>query len=177
MMKRKQTKTLVLAGLFLAIGMLLPFLTGQIKEIGDTLLPMHIPVMLCGFLCGWGYGGVVGLTLPFLRSLLFSMPPFYPNAIWMATELATYGLITGILHARLKNKGIGFLYLTLICSMLAGRVTWGVSKALLLGLGGKAFGIVAFVTGGFLDAIPGIVLQLILIPPIVRIAQRYSKNM
>jgi len=176
-MGKNKIKKMIYAALFLAIGILLPFLTAQIKEIGDSLLPMHIPVMLCGFLCGWGYGGVVGLMLPFLRSLLFSMPPFYPNAIWMATELATYGLITGILHARLKNKGIGFLYLTLICSMLAGRVTWGVSKALLLGLDGKAFGIGALVTGGFLDAIPGIVLQLILIPPIVRIAQSYSKNM
>jgi uncharacterized membrane protein len=84
--------------MFLALGIVLPFLTGQIKEIGDTLLPMHIPVMLCGLICGGKYGFAVGLVLPFLRSATVGMPPIYPNAVWMSAELATYGFMIGFLY-------------------------------------------------------------------------------
>ena len=89
------TKRTVLSAMFLALGMILPLLTMQIKEIGDTLLPMHIPVMLCGLICGYNYGFVVGLILPFLRSVIWGMPPIYPNAVWMALELCTYGFVIG----------------------------------------------------------------------------------
>lgn len=171
-MRKIQIKRLVLAAMFLCIGFVLPLLTGQIKEIGDSLLPMHLPVLLCGVLCGGSYGLVVGITLPFLRSVFFGMPPIYPNAIWMALELATYGLVIGILYARASKKSLKRLYLSLISAMLAGRVVWGVSKALLLGLGGKAFTVAMFVTGGFVDALPGIILQLILVPLITKVIER-----
>jgi hypothetical protein len=160
-------QTLVLASLFLALGLVLPSLTGSIKEIGDSLLPMHLVVMLCGAICGWRYGLLVGAVLPFLRSLLFSMPPLYPNAVWMATELATYGLVIGILYTCIKSNSKWKIFVSLISSMLAGRVVWGISKAILLGVAGKPFGIEAFIIGGFVDAIPGIILQLILVPSIV----------
>lgn len=168
-MKREELKNLVFSGLFLAVGIVLPIFTGQIKEIGDSLLPMHIPVMLCGFLCGWKYGFSVGLILPFIRSLIFGMPPLYPNAIWMAVELATYGLVVGVLHAKMKKIKRGRIALPLIAAMVIGRIMWGISKAVLLGIGGKAFTINAFIVGGFIDAIPGIIIQLILIPLIVGI--------
>ena len=171
-MKKIQTKRLVLAAMFLCIGFVLPLLTGQIKEIGDSLLPMHLPVLLCGVLCGAGYGFAIGITLPFLRSLFFSMPPIYPNAVWMALELATYGLVIGLLYARARNKSLKSIYLSLVSAMLAGRIVWGVSKALLLGLGGKTFTVAMFVTGGFVDALPGIILQLILVPLIVKVIER-----
>lgn len=154
------------------MGLVLPFLTGQIKEIGDSLLPMHIPVMLCGLLCGAGYGGAVGLMMPFLRSLFFGMPPIYPNAVWMSLELATYGFVIGILYFRAKRKSLAVLYISLISAMLAGRVVWGISKALLLGLGGKAFTVGMFVSGGFIDSLPGMILQLILIPFIVKMIEK-----
>ena len=162
------TKKTVLAAMFLSIGIVLPLLTGQIKEIGDTLLPMHLPVMLCGLVCGAKYGLVVGLVLPFLRSAIFSMPPMYPNAVWMALELATYGFVIGIIYSKFKNKTVKSVYISLICAMLSGRIVWGISKAILLGLGGKVFGFAMFITGGFADAWLGIVLQLMLIPLIMR---------
>ena len=169
-MKNTKLQKLILSAMFLAIGIVLPFLTGQIKEIGDTLLPMHFPVMLCGVICSYKHGFAIGLVLPFLRSLMFSRPPMYPNAVWMALELATYGLVIGLVYKHTAKK-----YLSIIIAMLAGRVVWGVSKAVLLGLSGKVFGITAFITGGFVDAIPGIVIQLILIPLIIRAYERSRK--
>jgi riboflavin transporter FmnP len=171
-MKSIKTKRLVLSAMLLCMGLVLPFLTGQIKEIGDSLLPMHIPVMLCGLLCGAGYGSAVGLMMPFVRSLFFGMPPIYPNAVWMALELATYGFVIGILYFRAKTKSLAVLYVSLISAMLAGRVVWGISKALLLGLGGKAFTVGMFVSGGFIDSLPGMILQLILIPFIVKMIEK-----
>lgn len=169
-MKKEELKKLIYAALFLALGIVLPFATAQIKEIGDSLLPMHLPVLICGFICSWKYGLAVGLVLPFIRSALFGMPPLYPQAVWMALELATYGLVAGLLY-----KKTGLKYLSLIAAMLFGRVVWGIAKAILLGVADKPFGISAFITGGFVDALPGIILQLILIPVIVRLYERETK--
>jgi riboflavin transporter FmnP len=171
-MKRIKVKQMVLAAMFLSIGFILPLLTGQLKEIGDSLLPMHLPVMLCGFICGANYGFLVGLLLPFLRSVVFSMPPIYPNAIWMALELATYGFVVGFLYKNIKTKSVKGIYISLIVAMLLGRIVWGISKAILLGIGGKPFGFALFITGGFVDALPGIILQLILIPLIIKFIEQ-----
>lgn len=168
----KKINKIVLASMFLSIGFILPLFTSQIKEIGDTLLPMHIPVMLCGLICGANYGLIIGLILPFLRSVVFSMPPIYPNAVWMALELATYGFVIGFLYSRIRDKGLKSVYISLLSAMLIGRIVWGISKALLLGLGGKTFTLALFVSGGFIDALPGILLQLILIPTIMQIIKR-----
>ena len=126
-MKKIKITKLVLSASLLGVGLVLPLLTSQIKEIGDTLLPMHIPVMLCGFLCGANYGFCVGLILPFLRYFIFGMPPIYPNAVWMALELATYGLVVGLLYFNLKTSGLKRVYISLISAMLAGRIVWGIS--------------------------------------------------
>lgn len=166
-MKKIKFKKTILAAAFLAIGIVLPFFTAQIKEIGDTLLPMHIPVMLCGLLCGWGYGGAVGFFLPILRSLLFSMPPIYPNAVWMALELCTYGAVIGFVYSLRKNERLGYLYTSLVAAMIAGRIVWGIAKAILLGFRGSSFTFGAFFIGGFVDSFAGIVAQLILIPLIM----------
>ena len=112
---------LVLTAMFVAMGMILPLLTGQIKEIGDSLLPMHLPILLCGLLCGGGWGLTAGLLTPFLRSVSFGMPPLYPNAVWMAAELGTYGLVIGLVSALLGNKHtVGRIYFALLSAMLAG---------------------------------------------------------
>ncbi|MBO5312804.1 MAG: ECF transporter S component [Clostridia bacterium] len=171
-----KTKKLILSALFLSIGVVLPLATGQIKEIGDSLLPMHLPVMLCGLVCGYGYGGAVGFILPFLRALTFGMPPAYPNAVWMAMELCTYGFVIGFLYGKAVKKNMPCLLLSLSVSMIAGRIVWGVSKAVLLGIGGSSLTVHAFVMGGFIDAFPGIVLQFILIPTVMSIAQRLRKD-
>ena len=174
-MKNKHIQNLVLSGVLLALGMVLPLATAQIKEIGDTLLPMHFPVLLCGLVCGWQYGGCVGLVLPFLRSLIFGMPPIYPNAVWMACELAAYGAVIGLLYSLIRVKGR--VYIALIGAQLAGRVVWGTVKAILLGVKGTAFPFSAFLVGGFVDAFPGILLQIALLPPIVMLLERRRKRM
>ena len=117
------TRKLTLSAVFLSIGLVLPLFTAQIKEIGDNLLPMHLPVMLCGLLCGPLWGGGVGLILPFLRSAIFSMPPMYPNAVWMAAELAAYGLIIGLVYSKTRKNILG-IYISLITAMLGGRLVW-----------------------------------------------------
>lgn len=176
-MKKSNLKKLTLSAFFLCLAIVLPFLTMQIKEIGDTLLPMHIPVLLCGAICGAQYGFAVGLMVPIIRSLMFGMPPLFPNALWMAAELAAYGLFIGLFYNKLKIKGVAKIYVSLISAMLLGRVVWGVTKALLLLGSAKSFGFYAFLAGGFIDAIPGIVIQLIIIPILINLLDKGSKNM
>ncbi len=161
----------VLSALFIAIGIVLPFFTAQIPQIGNLLLPMHIPVLLCGFICGWQYGLSVGFILPLLRSLMFSAPPLYPNALSMAAELATYGLVCGLLYNNvMKKQGILTIYASLVCAMLAGRVVWGTAQAVLLGFGGFTWEM--FAAGAFINAIPGIIIQLVFIPALLEALNR-----
>ena len=168
---RKTLIRLILAGMFLALGLVLPFLIGQIPQIGSMLLPMHIPVLICGFVCGWPYGLVVGLITPVLRSLLFGMPPMFPVAVAMAFELAAYGFMTGLLYKLLPKK-IPFIYVTLVAAMIVGRVIWGLVMFLLISSGGNAFTFSAFLAGAFINAVPGIVVQIVLIPLIVLALQK-----
>lgn len=163
----KQLKTLTLSAMFLALGLVLPFFTGQIPQIGSMLLPMHLPVFLCGLICGWQYGAAVGFIVPLLRSVLFGMPPLFPTAASMAFELLTYGLVVGLLYSRSRWQCIRALYRCLILAMLAGRAVWGVVQAVLLGLTGSALTLQVFLASAFLNAIPGIVVQLILIPAVM----------
>lgn len=160
----KTAKKLVYSALCLALCMVLPFLTGQIPEIGSALSPMHIPVLLCGFICGGPWGMVVGLTAPLLRFALFGMPPLFPTGLAMAFELAAYGLFSGLLYKWLPKKN-GYIYLALIASMLLGRAVWG--AVMMLMVGAAEFGLAAFIAGAFTNAIPGIICHIILIPIIV----------
>lgn len=159
-------KNLVNAALCLALCMVLPFLTGQIPQIGSALSPMHIPVLLCGFICGWPYGLVVGFLAPLLRFMLFGMPPIFPTGIAMAFELASYGVVTGLLYKKLP-KTIPNIYISLIVSMLAGRVVWGIVMSIIAGVSQVQFSLQLFLAGAFLNAVPGIICHLILIPVIV----------
>lgn len=165
-MTRTSTKKLVLAGLFLALGLVLPFVTAQIPSIGSKLLPMHIPVLLAGFACGAPYGLIIGFITPLLRSILFGMPPLFPTATAMAFELAAYGLLTGLFASLLPKKNL-FIYPNLILSMVLGRVIWGIVSMILYGINGTSFTWKIFITGAFINALPGILIQLVLIPIIV----------
>jgi thiamine transporter ThiT len=160
------TKKIVYSGFFLALGIVLPFLTGQIPSIGSMLLPMHIPVLICGFVLGWPYGLIVGFITPILRSAIFTMPPMYPSAIAMAFELATYGLATGIFYKTFPKKNV-YIYVTLLISMLMGRVVWGIVSLMLFRIQGNPFTVKFFMTGAFINAIPGIILQIVLIPALI----------
>ncbi len=165
-MSSNNIRRLVLAAVCLAIALYLPFLTGQIPQFGSKLLPMHIPVLLCGFVCGWQYGMGVGFIAPLLRFLIFGMPPLFPTGVAMAFELAAYGLFTGLLYKALPKNIINLL-ISLVVAMVLGRVVWGVAQVILLGMSGSAFSFAAFIAGGFTNAIPGIITQLILIPILV----------
>lgn len=161
---------LVLGALFLALALVLPFLTGQIPEIGSMLCPMHLPVLLAGFVCGGPIAAVIGFTAPLLRFLMFSMPPIYPVGLSMAFELLTYGLVSGIMYNGVfKKKNAVAVYASLLIAMAAGRVVWGIVRLILSGIGGQAgsFTFAAFISGAITTAIPGILVQIILIPIIV----------
>lgn len=168
---RNPVRDLVSAAMCLALCMVLPFLTGQIPEIGSMLCPMHIPVLLAGFICGPWYALAVGFLAPPLRFVMFGMPPLMPTGLAMAFELATYGLIVGLLYRKLA-KNIPNIYLSLVGAMVAGRVVWGAATAIIMSaMGGRIYW-TTFISGAVVTAIPGIILQLVLIPLLVYALRR-----
>lgn len=166
-MPKDAIKKMTLSAMLLAVGLVLPFFTGQIQQIGNMLLPMHIPVFLCGLICGWKYGGAVGFLTPLLRSLLFGMPVLFPNAVAMAIELAVYGLVSGLIYSLIRHGHVWPVLCAMLPAMVLGRLVWGLAQWLLLGLGGTAFTPQMFLAGALLNAIPGIVLQLLLVPALM----------
>ena len=166
-MKRKnEMKQLTLSAMFLAFAFIMPFLVGQIPQIGSMLCPMHIPILLCGFFCGAPWGLVIGLIAPMLRSVILEMPPMFPTAFCMALELATYGFVAGWLHHKLPKKKL-YVYVSLLSAMILGRLVWGIVMFFCMGLDVTKFGFQSFLVGAVLNAIPGIILQIVLIPILV----------
>lgn len=177
-MKRQKTiLKIVLAAMFLTLAFVMPFLTGQIPQIGSMLCPMHIPVILCGYICGGPLGLIVGFIAPLLRSAILGMPPMFPTAFAMAFELAVYGLLSGILYRVLPKKKVN-IYVSLVVSMLAGRVVWGFVQFCCVGFNTAKFGFSAFLAGAFVNAVPGIIIQLVLIPVVVMLLEKtkFSEN-
>ena len=164
----KDTRKLTLAAMFLAVGQILPFITGQIPQVGAVLLPMHYPVFLAAFFLGPSYAALIGFICPLLRGVLFGMPVLFPNGIAMAFELCTYGFVPGMVFNRFPEKNLIAVFVSLIIGMLAGRLVWGIAEVILLGIASKGFTMQMFLAGAFINALPGIVLQLVLIPLIVR---------
>ena len=160
-------KKLVLSAFFITLGLLLPFVGGQIPEINSIFLPMHLPILICGFICGWKYGAVVGFITPLLRTTLFGFPLF-PVALSMAFELCTYGIICGFLYNKLRKSKLS-TYLTLIIALIAGRLIRTCAAAVIFGVIGTEFTFSVFLTGLFIEAIPGIILQFILVPFVINI--------
>ena len=167
-MKKNNLFKTILSALFLALAYVMPFITGQVPEIGARLCPLHIPVLLCGFICGWPWGLAVGFIAPLFRSLTLGMPVFFPTAVCMAFELAAYGAVAGLMHKILPRKRV-YIYCSLLIAMFVGRLVWGVAMFAVMGISGGAFTFAAFVAGAFTNAIPGIVVQLVLIPILVMV--------
>lgn len=165
-LEHQRIRNWVLSAMFLALGIVLPFLTLQVPAIGARLCPMHLPVLLAGFVCGWPYAMVIGFVLPLLRSTIFAAPPLLPIAAAMAFELAAYGFFSGFLYEKLKNKRVA-IYPSLIGAMVLGRVVWGVASYVIYHAMGNHFTWKIFAMQGVVNAVPGILLQLIVIPPIV----------
>lgn len=175
MKNRNNLLNMIYSALFLALAYVMPFLTGQIPEVGAKLCPLHIPVLLCGFICGWPWGMAVGFVSPLLRSFALGMPPLFPTATAMAFELAAYGFCVGFMH-RILPKKKGYIYCSLLIAMLFGRVVWGVAMYLLLGVSGGSFTLEMFTAGAFVNAIPGIIVQIVLIPPLVMLLEELKKK-
>lgn len=166
-----KTKEITLSGIFLLLGLILPFVTGQIPQFGSMLLPMHLPVMLAGLCLPMPNALLISFLLPIVRSLLFTMPPMYPSAIAMAFELGTYAIVINFIFKRFKKKNTVAVYCSLIPSMLLGRFAWGAMMYMLTGIGFEAF-----LASAFINALPGIVLQLVLIPLIMNFVVKNIKD-
>lgn len=160
--QNEKIRNMVFAALCVAIGLALPQAMHSIPEAGRVFLPMHIPVLLCGLLCGslWGFG--CGLLTPILSSLLFSMPPA-PYLPGMVLELATYGLVAGLLYRKFKLN----VYVSLVSAMILGRVVYGLMNAAIFLSGGNEYSLAVFFTSLFIKALPGIVIQIALLPLLV----------
>lgn len=161
---------MIMAALFLALAYVMPYLTGQIPEIGSMLCPMHLPVLLCGFVCGPVWGLAVGFVAPIMRSALTGgFPPMFPTAVCMAFELAAYGAATGFMHRILPRKKL-FICLSLLTAMVIGRLVWGAAMFFCMGADGS-FTLAAFLAGAVTNALPGIAVQIVLVPIFVMILE------
>lgn len=166
----KNTKNLMITALCIALGLVLPTAFHVIPNAGSVMLPMHIPVLLCGMICGPVLGLIAGICTPILSSVMTGMPPaaILPG---MACELAVYGLVTGLMLQIVKTKNNTInLYVSLITAMIAGRLVSGVLNALIFRAG--AYSLQIWVTASFVTALPGILLQLVILPVLVLALQK-----
>lgn len=168
--RKKHLYKMVISALLLAIGLYLPFLLGQVEVLGQTVSPLHIPALLCGLTCGWGWGTVLGAVLPVMRSVIFGMPPM-PTALPMAFELAAYGAVSGLLYPLLvrilrKDNHLPAMLCAIICAMLAGRIIGGAAKACIMGFQGNVYTLEAFVAAYFTSTAVGAVIHLIVVPAV-----------
>jgi predicted membrane protein len=165
-----KTKRITLGALFIALCVVLPIAFHAVPNAGSIFLPMHIPALLCGIICGWPFGLACGILGPLLSSLLTGMPPmaYIPS---MICELAAYGLVTGLLVNKIKTGNRIFdLYIPLIAAMLAGRFFYGILNAFIFSAGDYSMTI--WLTSAFVTSLPGIAVQLVLIPFLVYILQK-----
>ena len=165
-----KTKQITLCAMFLAIGIILPFITMNIPVVGKMLLPMHIPVLIGGFVLGPIYGALLGVLTPLVRSFIVGTPALYPTAISMSFELMAYGLASGIMYYFVfkKNNKIIYIYATLLTAMIFGRVVYGVVKVIMGLVDSSKFTFNMFISYSLINAFPGIILQLILIPILIK---------
>ncbi len=164
-MKLFGIKNMIRAALCAALCVVLPLAFHAIPNAGNVISPMHIPVLLCGLICGWPWGFLCGLIGPALSSMITGMPPaaYLPP---MMVECAVYGLVAGIMIAMVRTKHrMANLYISLITAMLAGRIVAGAAKALIFSVG--EYGFAMWTTSYFVTSLPGIIIQLALLPLIV----------
>lgn len=164
------TRDLAITGVLIAMGLILPTIFHAFNMGGPVFLPMHIPVLLCGLLIGRKYGFWSGLITPLLSSILTGMPPLFPVAFTMSIELATYGYVSGLLKKKTN------VYVALIGAQVVGRIVATLSNFVILGIVGKPFAFSTYLTGVFVTALPGILLQIILVPAAIIIIEKAGFN-
>ncbi len=165
-----KTRNLALSAMFLALAFVIPFATGQVPQINAVLCPMHIPIILCGYICGSRYGLVVGAIAPLLRSFTLGLPVLVPTAIAMSFELAAYGFLSGLLYETLPKKNIN-IYVSFLAAKIIGRAFWGIAHFCLLGFDTSKYNLAIFWTVSVVDSLPGLVVQLLLIPTVIMIVK------
>lgn len=156
-------KHMILASLFIALGIVLPFLTGSNQQLGSVFLLMHLPILIAGLVLGFKYGFLVGLITPILRSLLVGMPPLFPFAVTMMFELAAYGFLIGLFYKLLPKSPV-YVYVSLIISLILGRIIFGIAAYIIYPLAGITFTFDQFIKAGFVTSLPGIAIQIVLVP-------------
>jgi hypothetical protein len=137
--------------------------------LGSVLSPLHLPVLLCGMVCGGGYGLFCGIAGPLLSSVLSGMPG--PIAlITMVPELMAYGLVTGLAMKYVRTgRVITDLYFSLIVAMVLGRIVGGIAQLFaiyIIGIG-STFSIAIWINSYFIGTLPGILCQLAVVPVLV----------
>lgn len=175
MYRRSYGKRIVIAGLLLAIGVIVPYIFHMSSISGTVFLPMHIPVLLGGFLLPPHLALMLGMLTPLINSLVTGMPPLFPIAIIMIVELGFYGLIASLLYRKLGVPSI----VSLIISMLVGRVMAGVVVFMLAiffsgNLAPVFLDPITFIVGSATTGLPGIIIQLVLVPTLVYSIMRYT---
>ena len=163
-MEISRVKRMVFTAVCAALCLVLPMAFHSIPNAGQVILPMHIPVLLCGLICGWPFGFVCGLVGPFLSSIITGMPPaaMLPS---MMIECASYGCVTGLMMKYVRTgRPYADLYISMGTAMILGRVIAGLAKAWILAPGTPAF---AWVTTSLVAGIPGIIIQLVLMPTVI----------
>ncbi len=164
------TKKSVLTAVFIALCVVLPMAFHSIQNAGSIFLPMHIPVLLCGLICGWQYGFITGIAGPVLSSLFTGMPPmaYLPS---MIVELSVYGLVTGLMMKFVHTKNLyADLYISLISALITGRIVAGIARALIFARG--SYSMAAWATSYFVTGLPGIIIQLAIIPTLIFAIQK-----
>ena len=170
MYERSNTKRLIIAGLLLALGVVIPMIFHTTGIAGPVFLPMHIPVLIGGFLLPPYLALFLGMLTPLINSLVTGMPPMFPMAIIMVFELGIYGLIASLLYRKMEMP----LIISLILSMIAGRVMAGLVVFILATFFSAQMEPIGFIMGGVATSIPGIIIQIILIPSLIHSIVRYT---
>ena len=171
-MNKITTKELVLSGLLLASGIIVPMIFHMFGMTGPIVLPMHIPVLIGGFLLPPQLALVLGIITPIASGILTGMPVMFPMAIIMAFELAIYGLTASLSTRKFKLPIIP----SLIISMIAGRIAAGLTVAVLVRMFAVKMDPFLFVKSAIITGLPGIIIQLIFIPALLLAIRRYIKN-
>lgn len=165
-------KNMIFTALCIAIGIVLPMVFHGVPNAGSIFLPMHLPVLLCGLLCGPFSGLLCGGLVPVLSSLLTGMPPAFilPS---MICELAVYGLLAGFFSKKIHiHSEVVSVYIQLVLAMIGGRLVYGILNALIFSAG--AYSLEIFITSAFITALPGILIQLVMLPSLSMILKKAS---
>ena len=158
-----KTKKMILSALFIAMGLILPTIFHTVNLSGSVFSPMHLPVMIGGFLLGPSYGAIIGFITPVLSSILTGMPPLMPIMPMMALELLGYGFMTGLLFRKTKK-----IYVSLIISIVFGRLCSMVGAFILSLTLAPQISPIPYVVSGIVNGLPGIAIQLIVVPTLVK---------